>query len=130
MSNERLGMGLGLGYGLKSVFKGGLKSHGGLFLTGLALGPVAFTVLTSKDARNFYTDVIAAALRAKEYTMDAVNVAQEYVEDMVAEAKIINEIRAEEEFYDEFYDEFCDDLDDCDDECCCGEDDCDCEEAK
>ena len=29
MSNERVGMGVGLGYGLKSVFKGGLKSHGG-----------------------------------------------------------------------------------------------------
>lgn len=116
MSSEKMGLGLGLGYGIRKVFKGGLKSHGGLFLTGLALGPIVFKVLTSRDAKNFYTDVIAAGLRAKEYTMDTVSIAQECIEDMVADAKIINEIREEEEFYDEF------------DDCCC-DDDCDCEDS-
>ncbi|MGP1569418.1 MAG: DUF6110 family protein [Eubacteriales bacterium] len=119
MSDERLG--LGLGYGLRRAFHGGLGSHGRIFLAGLALGPIAFKILTSKDARNFYTDVIAAGLRAKEYTMDTVNIAQEYIEDMIAEAKFINMLREEDEFYDEFGDCCCDE--DCDCDCDCDDDD-------
>lgn len=125
MSDERMGYGIGRG------LRNGLKSHTGIFVAGLALGSVAVKVLTSRDARDFYTQLIAAGLRAKECTMDTVNTVQEHIEDMVAEAKFINRIREEEAEYGDFDDfsctcgeddcEFCG----CDDEfCTCGEDDC------
>ncbi len=123
----------GLGLGLGRMFRGGLKSHGGLFLTGLALGPIAFKILTSDDAKRVYTNLIAAGLRAKEYTMDTVASAQECIEDMVAEAEFINDMR-QSDYFDEFYDEdedyYCFD-EDCEDEGCnCKAGTSDFEEAK
>lgn len=107
----------GIGNGIKK----GINSHTSIFVAGLALGSVAMKVLTSRDARAFYTQLIAAGFRAKESTMDTVNSVQEHIEDMVAEAKLINKIREEEEMYEDF-----DDCDEFDFDCGCGEDDCEC----
>jgi uncharacterized membrane protein len=51
-------------------------------------------VLSSKDAKKAYTQVTAAALRAKECVMKVATNIQENAEDIYAEAKQINEERA------------------------------------
>lgn len=116
MSMERKEYGYGYGFGLGRLLHGGVKSHAAIFTAGLALGSITVKLLTSRDAREFYTKVIAAGLRAKEYTMDTVNNVQEHIEDMVAEAKFINDLRAEEEIY-EYFDEH---------DCCCGDEEHEC----
>lgn len=40
-----------------------------LFAAGLALGTVGLKMLTSKDAKKVYANVVAAGLRAKESVM-------------------------------------------------------------
>lgn len=85
------------------------KKATGLFAAGVLFGTAGIKILSSKDAKKFYTQCTAAVLRAKECVMKTVSTVQENAEDIYAGAKQINEDRAaaEEEFIseDEFEDE-------------------------
>lgn len=65
----------------------------GLFAAGVAFGTAGIKILSSKDAKHAYTQCAAAALRAKDCVMKTVNTVQENAEDILAEAKSINEER-------------------------------------
>lgn len=78
----------------------------GIFAAGVLFGTAGLKVLTSKDAKKVYTNCTAAVLRAKDCVMDTVALAQENAEDILAEAKQINEERYAEDVELEFiYDE-------------------------
>ncbi|MCD7956628.1 MAG: DUF6110 family protein [Lachnospiraceae bacterium] len=87
------------------------KAGAGLFAAGVLFGTAGIKILTSKDARKFYTQCTAAVLRAKECILDTAAAVQEGAEDIYAEAQMINEERAEEDavFGDAFDFEFDDD---------------------
>ena len=68
----------------------------GLFAGGVLFGTAGIQVLSSKDARKVYTNCTAAVLRAKECVMKTATTVQENAEDILAEAKQINEDRAAE----------------------------------
>ena len=69
----------------------------GLFAAGVLFGTAGIKVLGSKDAKKVYAHTTAAALRAKDSVMTAVTAVQEGADDIYAEAKAINEHRAEAE---------------------------------
>lgn len=69
----------------------------GLFLGGVLFGTAGIKLLSSKDAKKAYVNCTAAALRAKDSVMKTAATIQENAEDVLAEAKQINEKRAEEE---------------------------------
>ena len=68
----------------------------GIFASGVLFGTAGIKALSSKDAKNVYTNCTAAVLRAKECVMDTVATVQENAEDIYAEAQQINEERAAE----------------------------------
>lgn len=68
-----------------------------LFTGGLVFGTAGLRVLGSKDAKKVYTQTTAAVLRAKECVMTAVTTVKENTEDILADAKLINEDRAQAE---------------------------------
>jgi hypothetical protein len=70
------------------------KKATSLFAAGVLFGTAGIKVLSSKDAKKAYTQVTAAALRAKECVMKVASNIQENAEDIYAEAKQINEERA------------------------------------
>ncbi len=70
------------------------KEKTGLFAAGVLFGTAGIKILSSKDAKKFYTHCTAAVLRAKECVMKTVTTMQENAEDIYAEAKVINEERA------------------------------------
>lgn len=75
--------------------------HNGLFAAGVLFGTAGIKVLSSKDAKKFYTNCTAAVLRAKTCVMNTVSKVQANVEDIYAEAQQIKEDRAAaEEFED------------------------------
>ncbi len=53
-------------------------------------------MLASKDAKKVYVQTAAAALRARDCVMDTVNKVQENAEAVLAEAKAVNEARAQQ----------------------------------
>ena len=63
----------------------------GLFAAGVLFGTAGIKVLSSKDAKKVYT---AAALRAKECVMTTVTTIKENANDILTDAKEINEQRA------------------------------------
>ena len=67
-----------------------------LFVGGTLFGSAGFKLLASKDARKVYTHVTAAALRCKDQIMQDVETVQECCSDILADAKALNEARAEE----------------------------------
>lgn len=69
----------------------------GMFAAGVVFGTAGIKILTSKDAKKAYVHGTAAALRMKECAMDTVTTLQENAEDILAEAKQINEERAAKE---------------------------------
>lgn len=69
----------------------------GIFAGGILFGTAGLKVLSSKDAKKVYTNCTAAVLRAKECVMKTASTVQENAEDILAEAKQINEDRAGEE---------------------------------
>ena len=69
----------------------------GLFAAGVLFGTAGIKLLGSKDAKKVYAHTIAAALRAKESVMKTVTAVREGAEDVYADAKTINERRAEAE---------------------------------
>ena len=71
--------------------------HIGLFAAGLLFGTAGLKILTSEDAKKVYAHTTAAALRAKEDVMKTVTAVREGADDIYAEAKAINERRAEAE---------------------------------
>ena len=79
------------------VFKSVDFKKTGIFAAGVLFGTAGIKVLGSKDAKKVYTGCTAAVLRAKECVMKAATTIQENAEDILAEAKQINERRAAEE---------------------------------
>ena len=69
----------------------------GLFAAGVLFGTAGIKLLGSKDAKKVYAHTTAAALRAKEGVMKTVTAVREGAEDVYADAKEINERRAETE---------------------------------
>ena len=69
----------------------------GLFAAGVLFGTAGIKLLGSRDAKKVYAHTTAAALRAKEGVMKTVTAVREGAEDVYAEAKAINERRAEAE---------------------------------
>ena len=69
----------------------------GLFAAGVLFGTAGIKLLGSKDAKKVYVHTTAAALRAKEGVMKTVTAVREGAEDVYADAKAINERRAEAE---------------------------------
>ena len=78
----------------------------GIFAAGVLFGTAGIKILSSKDAKKVYTNCTAAVLRAKECVMKTVTNIQENAEDILEEAKQINDERAEAEitFEDEVFD--------------------------
>ena len=72
-----------------------------LFAGGVLFGTAGIKVLSSKDAKKLYVQTTAAALRANECVMDTVNQVQENAEDVLAEARVINEARAAQDVKEE-----------------------------
>ena len=68
----------------------------GLFAAGVLFGTAGIKVLSSKDAKKVYTHTTAAVLRAKDSVMETVTTVRENAEDIYADAKAINQQRAEE----------------------------------
>ena len=73
-----------------------------LFAGGVLFGTAGIKALSSRDAKKVYTGCTAAVLRAKDCILDTVTTVQENAEDILAEAKQINEERAEEEAEEEY----------------------------
>lgn len=69
----------------------------GLFAAGVLFGTAGIKVLSSKDAKNVYTHTTAAVLRAKDSVMETVTTVRENAEDIYADAKAINQQRAQQE---------------------------------
>lgn len=69
----------------------------GMFAAGVLFGTAGLKVLSSKDACKVYAHTTAAALRAKDSVMTTVTALREGAEDVYADAKAINERRAEAE---------------------------------
>ena len=65
----------------------------GIFAAGVAFGTAGIKILTSKDAKKFYTNCTAAVLRAKSCVMKTASTIQENAEDIYAEAQQTNEDR-------------------------------------
>lgn len=68
-----------------------------IFLGGILFGTAGIKLLSSKDAKKVYTNCTAAALRAKDCVMKTATTVQENAEDILAEAKQINEERVTKE---------------------------------
>ena len=77
------------------------KAKTGIFAAGVLFGTAGIKALSSKDAKKLYTNCTAAVLRAKECVMDTVTTVQENAEDILAEAKEINEQRNKEEVFED-----------------------------
>ena len=69
----------------------------GLFAAGVLFGTAGIKVLSSKDAKKVYTHTSAAVLRAKDSVMETVTAVRENAEDIYADAKAINQQRAQQE---------------------------------
>ena len=85
---------------MSNILKGLKKVDGkktGIFAAGVLFGTAGIKVLSSKDAKKLYTNCTAAVLRAKDCVMKTATKIQENAEDILAEAKQINEDRAAQE---------------------------------
>ena len=69
-----------------------------IFAGGTLFGTAGIKILGSKDARKVYANCTAAVLRGQECVMQTSTMIQENAEDILAEAKEINESRAAETF--------------------------------
>ena len=68
-----------------------------LFAGGGLFGTAGGKILSSKDVKKVYVEGTAAVLRARDCVMKTAETVQENAEDILAEAKQINERRAAEE---------------------------------
>lgn len=69
----------------------------GLVGLGFLAGTVGVKLLSSKDAQKVYAYTTAAVLRMKDSVMKTVTTIREGAEDVYADAKDINETRAQKE---------------------------------
>ncbi len=69
----------------------------GAFAGGVLFGTAGIKILSSKDAKKVYTHCTAAVLRAKDSVVKTATAIQENGEDILAEAKKINDERVAEE---------------------------------
>ncbi len=67
-----------------------------MFAAGVLFGTAGLKILGSKDAKKAYAHTTAAVLRAKDSVMGTVTTVREGAEDIYAEAKVINQQRADE----------------------------------
>ena len=65
-----------------------------MFAAGVLFGTAGIKLLSSKDAKKAYTHTTAAVLRAKDSVMKTYTAVKENAEDILADAKAINEDRA------------------------------------
>ena len=68
-----------------------------LFAGGVLFGTAGVKILSSKDVKKVYVEGTAAVLRARDCVMKTAETVQENAEDILAEAKQINEERAAKE---------------------------------
>ena len=68
-----------------------------LFAGGVLFGTAGIKILCSKDVKKVYVEGTAAVLRARDCVMKTAETVQENAEDILAEAKQVNEKRAAEE---------------------------------
>ena len=68
-----------------------------IFAGGVLFGTAGVKLLSSKDAKKVYTHTTAAALRVKDTVMTTVTNIRENADDLLADAKAINEARAAQE---------------------------------
>jgi hypothetical protein len=85
-------------YTMWDIFK--LKKAG-IFAGGVLFGTAGVKILASDDAKKVYTNCTAAVLRAKDCVMKTATTVQENAEDILAEAKEINEQRNKEEVFED-----------------------------
>ena len=71
--------------------------HLGLFAAGVLFGTAGLKILSSKEAKTVYAHTTAAVLRAKDSVMETVTAVRENAEDIYADAKAINQQRAQQE---------------------------------
>ncbi len=76
-----------------------------LFAGGTLFGTAGIKILASDDAKKVYTQCTAAVLRGKDCVMHTVNTVQENAEDILEDAKTINEERAAKAEFAAFEDE-------------------------
>lgn len=69
----------------------------GIFAGGILFGTAGIKLLSSRDAKKAYTHTTAAVLRAKECVMSTATNIKENAEDILADAKEINDQRTAEE---------------------------------
>ncbi|SEL09729.1 DUF6110 family protein [Ruminococcus albus] len=72
----------------------------GLFVGGMAASTLGVKLLTSKTAKKVYSHTTAAVIRGKDCVMEGVTKVREGCDDIVADAKYINEKRADEDIID------------------------------
>ncbi len=70
--------------------------HFGLFAAGVLFGTAGIKILSSREAKSVYTHTTAAVLRARDSVMQTVTTIRENVDDILADAKELNERRAEQ----------------------------------
>lgn len=80
-----------------------------IFAGGLLFGTAGLKILGSKDAKKVYAHTTAAALRVKDSVMTTVTTIRESADDVLADAKAINDARTSDK--EEIVE----------DECCCTE---------
>ena len=71
-----------------------------IFVGGMLASTVGVKILSSKTAKTVYTHTTAAALRCKDGVMKGVTKVREGCDDILADAKEINEEKAAEEVTD------------------------------
>ena len=69
----------------------------GIFAGGVLFGTAGIKILSGRDARKVYAFSTAAVLRAKEAVMTAATNVREGADDILADAKAINEKYAAED---------------------------------
>ena len=72
----------------------------GLFVGGMAASTLGVKLLTSKTAKKVYSHTTAAVIRGKDCVMEGVTKVREGCDDIVADAKDINEKRSDEDIID------------------------------
>ena len=75
----------------------GMLKHIGLFAGGVLFGTAGLKILSGKGAKKVYVRTTAAALRAKEDVMKTATNIKENADDILADAKKLNEEYAAED---------------------------------
>ena len=86
---------------MTAALVGGLFDESGIsaYARPVLFGTAGIKILSSKDAKKVYTQTTAAAMRAQSCVMKTVTKVRENCDDIVTDAKIINEERAAADEY-------------------------------